>query len=66
MVGGWTAAADLQPRFDPVADTVSALAAQALWPLAVVLSCCRRPVRVAATVPSADGRNEGTNTVAGV
>jgi hypothetical membrane protein len=28
MVGGWTIAADLQPRFDPVADTVSALAAQ--------------------------------------
>ncbi len=27
MVGGWTAAASLQPRFDPVADTVSALAA---------------------------------------
>ncbi len=28
MIGGWTAAASLQPRFDPVADTVSALAAQ--------------------------------------
>ena len=28
MVGGWTVAAGLQPRFDPVADTVSALAAQ--------------------------------------
>ena len=28
MVGGWTVAATLQPRFDPVADTVSALAAQ--------------------------------------
>jgi hypothetical membrane protein len=28
LVGGWTAAASLQPRFDPVADTVSALAAQ--------------------------------------
>jgi hypothetical protein len=28
MIGGWTAAACLQPRFDPVADTVSALAAQ--------------------------------------
>jgi hypothetical membrane protein len=28
MVGGWTVAASLQPRFDPVADTVSALAAQ--------------------------------------
>ena len=27
MVGGWTAAASLQPRFDPVAGTVSALAA---------------------------------------
>jgi hypothetical membrane protein len=27
MVGGWTAAAALQPQFDPVADTVSALAA---------------------------------------
>lgn len=27
MVGGWTAAADLQPRFDPVAETVSSLAA---------------------------------------
>ena len=27
LVGGWTVAADLQPRFDPVADTVSALAA---------------------------------------
>jgi hypothetical membrane protein len=27
LVGGWTAAAHLQPRFDPVADTVSALAA---------------------------------------
>jgi hypothetical membrane protein len=27
LVGGFTAAADLQPRFDPVADTVSALAA---------------------------------------
>jgi hypothetical protein len=27
MVGGWTVAADLQPRFDPVATTVSALAA---------------------------------------
>ncbi len=27
MVGGWTVAAGLQPRFDPVADTVSALAA---------------------------------------
>ena len=27
MIGGWTAAASLQPRFDPVADTVSALAA---------------------------------------
>lgn len=75
MVGGWTLAASLQPRFDPVADTVSALAAQgaadrwvmtltfvvvglcelltgqaglaerifgaaqALWPLAVVVSC---------------------------
>ena len=28
MAGGWTVAAGLQPRFDPVADTVSALAAQ--------------------------------------
>ena len=28
LVGGWTVAAGLQPRFDPVADTVSALAAQ--------------------------------------
>ena len=28
MVGGWTVAASLQPRFDPVANTVSALAAQ--------------------------------------
>ena len=27
MAGGWTVAASLQPRFDPVADTVSALAA---------------------------------------
>ena len=27
LVGGWTVAASLQPRFDPVADTVSALAA---------------------------------------
>jgi hypothetical membrane protein len=27
LVGGWTVAAHLQPRFDPVADTVSALAA---------------------------------------
>jgi hypothetical membrane protein len=27
LVGGWTAAANLQPQFDPVADTVSALAA---------------------------------------
>lgn len=27
LIGGWTAAAGLQPRFDPVADTVSALAA---------------------------------------
>ncbi len=27
MVGGWTAAADLQPRFDPVAETMSSLAA---------------------------------------
>ena len=27
MVGGWTAAADLQPRFDPVSETVSSLAA---------------------------------------
>jgi hypothetical membrane protein len=27
LVSGWTAAADLQPRFDPVADTVSSLAA---------------------------------------
>ena len=27
MIGGWTLAAGLQPRFDPVADTVSALAA---------------------------------------
>jgi hypothetical membrane protein len=27
MVGGWTAAADLQPRFDPVTETVSSLAA---------------------------------------
>jgi hypothetical membrane protein len=27
LVGGWTVAAGLQPRFDPVADTVSALAA---------------------------------------
>ncbi len=27
LIGGWTVAADLQPRFDPVADTVSALAA---------------------------------------
>ena len=27
LVGGWTAAADLQPQFDPVANTVSALAA---------------------------------------
>ncbi len=27
MVGGWTIAASLQPRFDPVADTVSMLAA---------------------------------------
>jgi len=31
-----------------------------------VLSCWRRPVRVAATVLSADGRDEGSNTVAGV
>jgi len=28
LVSGWTAAASLQPRFDPVAGTVSALAAQ--------------------------------------
>ena len=28
LIGGWTLAAGLQPRFDPVADTVSALAAQ--------------------------------------
>jgi hypothetical membrane protein len=28
MVGGWTVAASVQPRFDPVADTVSELAAQ--------------------------------------
>jgi hypothetical membrane protein len=28
MVSGWTVAARAQPRFDPVADTVSALAAQ--------------------------------------
>ena len=28
MIGGWTLAAGLQPRFDPVTDTVSALAAQ--------------------------------------
>jgi len=27
MVGGWTVAADLQPRFDPVSETVSSLAA---------------------------------------
>jgi len=27
MVGGWTAAADLQPRFDAVSETVSSLAA---------------------------------------
>ena len=27
LVSGWTVAADLQPQFDPVADTVSALAA---------------------------------------
>jgi hypothetical membrane protein len=27
LVGGWTVAADLQPRFDPVTDTVNALAA---------------------------------------
>jgi hypothetical membrane protein len=27
LIGGWTVAAALQPRFDPVADTVSALAA---------------------------------------
>jgi hypothetical membrane protein len=27
LVSGWTVAADLQPRFDPVADTVSSLAA---------------------------------------
>jgi hypothetical membrane protein len=27
LAGGWTAAASLQPRFDPVAETVSALAA---------------------------------------
>jgi hypothetical membrane protein len=28
LIAGWTVAAGLQPRFDPVADTVSALAAQ--------------------------------------
>jgi hypothetical membrane protein len=28
LVGGWTLAASLQPRFDPVAGTVSALAAE--------------------------------------
>ena len=28
LVGGWSVAASLQPQFDPVADTVSALAAQ--------------------------------------
>ena len=27
LIGGWTVAAGLQPRFDPVTDTVSALAA---------------------------------------
>jgi hypothetical membrane protein len=27
LIGGWTVAAGLQPQFDPVADTVSALAA---------------------------------------
>jgi hypothetical membrane protein len=27
LIGGWTVAAGLQPRFDPVSDTVSALAA---------------------------------------
>jgi Protein of unknown function (DUF998) len=34
-------------------------AAQALWPLAVVLSCWRRPVRAVAAVPSAGGRDNG-------
>src|SRR5271169_2465117 len=28
MISGWTVAASLQPQYDPVADTVSALAAQ--------------------------------------
>ena len=28
MVGGWTVAASMQPQFDPVSDTVSALAAE--------------------------------------
>ena len=27
LIGGWTVAAGLQPHFDPVSDTVSALAA---------------------------------------
>ena len=46
LVGGWTAAASLQPRFDPVADTVSALAAQGAtdrWVMTLtflVVGCC--------------------------
>ena len=46
MVGGWTAAASVQPRFDPVADTVSELAAQGTpdrWVMAmtfVVVEIC--------------------------
>jgi len=46
LVSGWTIAAGLQPRFDPVADTVSALAAQGAtdrWVMTLtflVVGCC--------------------------
>ena len=46
LIGGWTVAASLQPHYDPVADTVSALAAQGAtdrWVMTltfVVVGCC--------------------------
>jgi len=46
LIGGWTVAASLQPQYDPVADTVSALAAQGAidrWVMTLtflVVGCC--------------------------
>ena len=62
MIGGWTVAASLQPQYDPVADTVSALAAQGAtdrWVMTltfVLVGCCYIVTALALRPAGATGR----------